>query len=419
VLLKIDAPEWTFDGVSMEAPATVRPGMPCYAIGTPTGTRLGTSTTHSITKGIISAVDVKLPGGPFIQTTTPVNPGNSGGPLCDAEGKVLGVVTARLEGADSIAFAIPWDRIRRTDFKAPEPVVGPTFGELEQRALEAARLAAAETGRKRTARLREELDARRAQLAFAKPPPDLLYRLIELWIELGDTAAAVRMVDLADAADPDRVLTGFWRGHVLWAEGRRAAALEVWLETIGRHDPPDETSRAGVARCLVGCGVVLREEGRLPASWEALRWAAAVDPAVCGINGWPADFDKLAGEAVDEIAGDEPLVAEDGRFSLDRLRRLMRRTPSTERDDRFSGAQDGHAPAADPPSEVHQPRKIPTGLPAGATNILLQNPPIGVSLDPDGQHLQVLPAHEQNRRVLILFEIDGETRYHTLRIPAP
>jgi Trypsin-like peptidase domain len=414
-LLKIDAPGWIFEGVSMEASATVRPGMPCYAIGTPTGSRLGTTTTHSITKGIISAVDVKLPGGPFIQTTTPVNPGNSGGPLCGADGKVLGVVTARLEGADSIAFAIPWEGIRRADFKDPEPVAGPSFQELELRAREAARLAAAETGERRAARLREELDARRAQLAFAEPPPGLLDRLTELWIEVGDTAAAARMVDLADALDPGRALTGFWRGQVMWAEGRRAAALDVWLETVGRHDPPKETSRAGVARCLAGCGVVLRGQGRLPASLEAFRWAAAVDPGVRGINGWPADFDKL----VVEVAGDEPLAAEGGRFSLDRLRRLMRRTPSTERADRFSGAPDVDESAGDPPPDVQRPRKIPTGLPAGATKILLQSPPIGVSLDPDGRHLEVLPAHARNSRVLILFEIDGETHYRTLRIPAP
>jgi hypothetical protein len=409
ILLKIDAPGWSFDAVAMGSPAAVRVGMECHAIGTPTGSRQGAATTHSITSGIVSAVGVDLPGGPFLQTTAPVNPGNSGGPLCDADGKLIGVVTARLEGADSIAFAIPWAAIRRADFKEPEPVAGPTFDELEARAQKAAQLAAAETGRNRAAYLRDELQARRAQLAFANPPPGLFDRLTDLWIELGDTATAGRMVDFALAVNPDRPLTGFGRGHVAWAEGRRAEALDHWLDTIGRHDPKEETSRAGVAKCLVGCGVVLLEEGRRPAAWYAFQSAAAIDPMTRKMNGWPTDLDILAAEAAAELANDVPPK---GGFSLEQLRRLMSRKPVTERDDRFAGALDGNGPAG-------QSREIATGLPAGAANIRLQNPPPGVTLAPDGRHLRVesLPNQAPPGRVLILFEIDGGTRYQTLQIP--
>jgi len=420
ILLKIDAPGWTFDAVSMGSPAAVRAGMDCHAIGTPTGSRQGTATTHSITSGIVSAVGVDLPGGPFIQTTTPVNPGNSGGPLCDADGNVIGVVTARLEGADSIAFAIPWAGISRADFKEPEPVAGPAFDELELRAQEAARLADGESGRNRLAYLRDELQARRAQLAFANPPPVLIDRLIELWIESGETASAARMVDFAHALDPERALTGFGRGHVAWAEGRRAEALDHWLETIGRHDPADVASRGGVGKCLVGCGVVLRTEGRLSAAWYAFHSAAAMDPAVRGMNGWPADFDELAAEVAADLATEPPLAGEDSTFSMERLRRLMGRTPATDREDRFAGPLTGNGPpAANPPAGTA--REIATGLPTGAANIRLQNPPPGVALGPDGSHLRVdpLPHQEPPGRVLILFEIDGKTRYQTLEIPAP
>ncbi|MFA6241651.1 MAG: trypsin-like peptidase domain-containing protein, partial [Candidatus Hydrogenedentales bacterium] len=43
----------------------------------------------------------------FIQTDAAINLGNSGGPLCDIEGRVIGINTAIVYGADSLGFAIP------------------------------------------------------------------------------------------------------------------------------------------------------------------------------------------------------------------------------------------------------------------------------------------------------------------------
>jgi serine protease Do len=67
----------------------------------------------SVSLGIVSALDRTLPLGEgkliegLIQTDAAVNPGNSGGPLLDAWGNVMGVTTAIIPFAQGIGFAVP------------------------------------------------------------------------------------------------------------------------------------------------------------------------------------------------------------------------------------------------------------------------------------------------------------------------
>jgi S1-C subfamily serine protease len=82
-------------------------GQIVVAIGNPLGFE------RSVTMGVVSALYRNLPtpgGGMFdglVQTDAAVNPGNSGGPLLDAEGQVVGVTTAMLPWAHGMAFAVP------------------------------------------------------------------------------------------------------------------------------------------------------------------------------------------------------------------------------------------------------------------------------------------------------------------------
>lgn len=77
------------------------------AIGSPFGF------SHTATKGIVSALGRSLPEGtyvPFIQTDAAVNPGNSGGPLFNSKGEVIGVnsqIYSRSGAFNGLAFAIP------------------------------------------------------------------------------------------------------------------------------------------------------------------------------------------------------------------------------------------------------------------------------------------------------------------------
>lgn len=82
-------------------------GDPVLAIGSPFGFE------QTATQGIVSAKGRSLPGDtavPFIQTDVAVNPGNSGGPLIDGSGAVVGInaqIFSQSGGYQGLAFAIP------------------------------------------------------------------------------------------------------------------------------------------------------------------------------------------------------------------------------------------------------------------------------------------------------------------------
>lgn len=89
----------------------VRVGDPVVAVGNPFGL------DHTVTSGILSARGRVLhkvgPIAPLLQTDAPINPGSSGGPLYDLEGRLIGVNTAIVEGANGIGFAVPIDIVKR------------------------------------------------------------------------------------------------------------------------------------------------------------------------------------------------------------------------------------------------------------------------------------------------------------------
>jgi serine protease Do len=115
-------------------------GQSVIAIGTPLGEYAGSATT-----GIISGLNrsVTASSGWFgstaktyedvIQTDAAVNPGNSGGPLINSLGEVIGINFATTSGADNISFAIPINKVKtrleeyRTYGKFIRPYLGVSY----------------------------------------------------------------------------------------------------------------------------------------------------------------------------------------------------------------------------------------------------------------------------------------------------
>jgi S1-C subfamily serine protease len=64
----------------------------------------------SFTTGMVSNIYPDGMGRPVFQTQIPLNPGSSGGPIVDREGRVVGIVTAGMTNSNSINFAIRSDR---------------------------------------------------------------------------------------------------------------------------------------------------------------------------------------------------------------------------------------------------------------------------------------------------------------------
>jgi len=92
---------------------TVKVGNLVLAIGSPQGL------PQTVTSGIVSALNRSSVGitnfADFIQTDAAVNPGSSGGPLLDADGKAIGINTAIYTtsgGSQGLSFAVPINRAR-------------------------------------------------------------------------------------------------------------------------------------------------------------------------------------------------------------------------------------------------------------------------------------------------------------------
>lgn len=114
VLSVASAPKAEFRPLEIASSSTLRVGNPVLAVGNPYGL------VGSMTAGVISALgrtitEAEYTGGfmiaNIIQTSAPINPGSSGGPLLNFDGNVIGITAAVVADSQGLTFAIPSNTI--------------------------------------------------------------------------------------------------------------------------------------------------------------------------------------------------------------------------------------------------------------------------------------------------------------------
>ncbi len=170
-------------------------GTRVVAVGHPRGYEF------TVSDGIVSASRTLDDGGPeLIQTTAPISPGSSGGPLLDVAGRVVGVCSLTLTEGQNINFAVPAARL------------GPAL----QRALEVER-----------------------GLAKGDPdkmPPEALALVVRKHREAGDLARASDLVQRALGTHPKNLGLLLEAAEVAWSRGNYSE-VEGYLARIGAVRP--------------------------------------------------------------------------------------------------------------------------------------------------------------------------------------
>jgi regulator of sirC expression with transglutaminase-like and TPR domain len=95
-ILKVDASDLTPLAIRDDQPAA---GEPIVVMGNPQGLK------HSVVAGVISGIR-EIDGRNMLQVAIPVEPGNSGGPIVDLQGRVLGIVTMKSAVTENLGFAV-------------------------------------------------------------------------------------------------------------------------------------------------------------------------------------------------------------------------------------------------------------------------------------------------------------------------
>ncbi len=230
-------------------------GAKAYAVGAPEGLEF------SLSDGLISQIQ-KDGGVTLYQFSCPVSPGNSGGPLADASGEVIGVVSRQMKDGQNLNFAMPAAYALALDSALPTQIWEGMKPEAPKEAATAEKPAQAVTADNRT------LDK----------------RLGDSFVTLSDTLTALQVMDGLLRRDGG---TGYIAGvpPFLYTLQRALTSEVVDLSALPSADPEREKARVEVERRV---GAALDSVGLLI---QAVRVAQ-------GEGGWYGLPDDLVAQSV-------------------------------------------------------------------------------------------------------------------------
>ncbi|WP_338765618.1 DegQ family serine endoprotease [Massilia sp. METH4] len=240
-VLKIDAKNLPV--VPLGRSMDVKVGEWVLAIGSPFGLE------NTVTAGVVSAKGRSLDDGsvPFIQTDVAVNPGNSGGPLFNTKGEVVGInsqIYSQTGGYQGLSFAIPIDVAQRikdqivSTGKVVHAKLGVLVQEVGQSFADSFNLPSPEG-----ALIANVEKGSPAEQAGLKPGDVVRSVNGQKIVASGDLSAFVAL-----AKPGDKVTLEVWReGKAVQLAGKLGNATDRTLAAVDEDDTPAAKSRLGLA----------------------------------------------------------------------------------------------------------------------------------------------------------------------------
>ena len=245
-VLKVDAKN--LPSVPWGDSTEVRPGQTVLAFGNPFGLRF------TVTRGIVSAVNRANPDasdprkpGQFIQTDAAINQGNSGGPLVDARGEVIGINTFLISPSGSFSgmgFAIPSQIVRPTietlirDGKVTHAHIGVGISDVTPE----------------NAKFFDDSNASGAVVTQVEPDSPGA----KAGLKIGDVIIRIDNQKVADAGELQATVTQKGPGTKVTLEVLRdgkSMTVPVTLEKIGDRAESSENSEEGQGKMHWGIGL--------------------------------------------------------------------------------------------------------------------------------------------------------------------
>ncbi|MDP6546425.1 MAG: tetratricopeptide repeat protein [Phycisphaerae bacterium] len=227
---------------SLKAAADTPPkiGSAAYAIGNPRGL------ANTFSSGMISGHREFKEGVKVIQTTAPISPGSSGGPLLDNKGEVVGITTSHLKGSQNLNFAVPIATLRslirkQEKVKTLASAGGGKFNTAETKELD--KVWAAIEKKDWTTATRILIALRKTQ----KENPIVWFAIGYLHWKLGNHEIAIQHYKMAITLKPDYSMAYNNVGCAYFDLGRYADA-SVALKTAISLKPDNDTAYANMGR---------------------------------------------------------------------------------------------------------------------------------------------------------------------------